>query len=95
MLGECQKKPRKQIAAKIDGLERDPSSQGRPLVDALTGFRRVAAAGRYRVVFHVDDRNEDDTHVVTVVAVGIRKDGDKSDVYAIATRLMEKGELLK
>jgi len=48
----------------------------------------VRAAGqRYRIIYTV----EEDRVLVLVVYVGIRKEGDKNDVYAIAKKLLRAG----
>lgn len=71
------------ITRKIDALELEPDKQGKPLSRDLTDYRAVRAAGqRYRVIYHVALLEE----VVTVVVVGIRKEGDKRDAYRIAAR---------
>lgn len=71
------------ISRKIVGLELEPDKQGKPLRKDLTNFRVVRAAGqRYRVVYHVAMLE----NVVTVVVVGIRKEGDKRDAYRVANK---------
>ena len=90
MLSESPRKAAKKIASKIDGLKSDPAKQGKPLRDDLNGYRSIAAAGRYRIIYFV---SEDDA-IVTVVATGIRKDGDKSDVYELAAKIQNNGDLL-
>ena len=78
----------RQIANRIRGLHESPEQQGRALWGELSGHRRVrAASGRYRVVYRVSrDRLE-----VTVVAVGIRREGSKRDVYRLACRMAKRG----
>lgn len=50
----------------------------------LAGYRSVRAVGqRYRVIY----RLEEDRVLVLVVAVGIRRQGAKSDVYELARKL--------
>ena len=46
-----------------------------------------AIGQRYRIVFKV----ERERVIVIVVAVGIRKGDDRSDIYQIAARLMRSG----
>ena len=71
-------------------LDHDPDKQGKPLLGELTGFRSVRVVGkRYRIVYRVERREV----VVAVVAVGLRKDGDKHDVYALAKKLLKQGLL--
>ena len=78
----------RQIANRIRGLRESPEQQGRALWGELSGHRRVrAASGRYRVVYRVSrDRLE-----VTVVAVEIRREGSKRDVYRLAYRMAKRG----
>ena len=78
----------RQIANRIRGLRESSEQQGRALWGELSGHRRVgAASGRYRVVYRVSrDRLE-----VTVVAVGIRREGSKRDVYRLAYRMAKRG----
>lgn len=62
-------------------LKTDPMLQGKPLTDELQGYRSVRAAGqRYRIVYRVFEQDGE----VVIVVVGIRKEGDKTDAYAIA-----------
>ena len=68
----------KMIANKIDGLALYPSSQGKPLRKELSGLRSLKMA-RYRVIYAVNEP----TRVVTVRAIGIRKEGDRLDVYEV------------
>lgn len=71
-------------------LDHDPEKQGKPLLGELTGFRSLKAVGtRYRIVYHVERREV----VVAVAAVGLPKDGDKHDVYALAKKLLKQGLL--
>ena len=71
-------------------LAKSPEKQGKPLIGELNGFRSVRAAGqRYRIVYRVERREV----VVAIVAVGKRKEGDKSDVYALAKKLVRLGLL--
>ena len=71
------------IERKIDELETEPEKRGKPLGDDLAAYRVVRAAGqRYRVVYQVAMLEG----VVTVVVIGIRKEGDKRDVYRVASK---------
>ena len=68
----------------------EPEKQGKPMSDALTGFRSVRAVGqRYRVIYQVQEK----AVVVLVVTLGLRKEGDKQDVYAVAESLARAGML--
>ncbi len=79
---------RNNLFERIEELAKDPENQGKPLRNELSGLRSVRAIGqRYRIVFRV----EREQVIVIVVALGIRKDGDRSDIYQIAARLMRSG----
>lgn len=74
----------------IDGLKIDPDRQGAPLVEDLLGYRKLRAVGqRYRVIYTLDDS----TNAVFVVAIGIRKEGSKDDIYELAKKLLRRGLL--
>lgn len=83
---------------KMDSLRQaDPRKAGKALVGPFQGFRRLTY-GRFRAIFVVtEERLVSGVHVfhvkVTVVAVGIRKDRDKHDVYKVAKKLVELGLL--
>ena len=71
------------IESKIDELATEPDKRGKALSGSLSDYRVVRAAGqRYRVVYQVAMLEE----VVTVVVVGIRKEGDKRDAYRVASK---------
>ena len=76
------------IVRRIDTLADEPEKQGKKLRGWLAGFVSVRAAGqRYRVVYRVNDREKR----VLVYTVGIRKEGSRRDVYALAERLVQRG----
>jgi mRNA interferase RelE/StbE len=75
------------IGDRIRQLAIEPAAQGKPLVGPLSGFYRVKVLKRYRVLYTV----EQETVTVYVVAAGIRKEGDKHDIYALAQRLIQQG----
>ena len=73
------------IAARISSLVRHPEQQGKPLMGEFSGFRSLRAVGqRYRIIFKVERQEV----IVFVVALGIRKEGSKQDVYEIARKLI-------
>ncbi|HEY9595109.1 MAG TPA: type II toxin-antitoxin system RelE/ParE family toxin [Spirochaetia bacterium] len=74
----------RKIVDKIRNLKDSPEKQGRALLGPLKGLRRVVAAGRYRVLYRV----EKEQVTVHVVAAGIRREGDKRDIYEIAQKLI-------
>jgi len=77
------------ILDRIKKLSDEPDKQGRKLVKDLSGFLSVHAAGRYRIIYKIDKR----TVIVYVLATGIRKEGDKRDIYKIAKKLLDAGLL--
>ncbi len=84
----------RRIQAKIDekirGLANEPEKQGKELGGELEGYRSVRAVGqRYRIIYRIDGENV----VVLVVALGIRKEGDKKDIYKLTQRLFKLGLL--
>ena len=83
---------RESISKRIDALADDPEKQGKPMIDELRGYRSIRAVGqRYRILYRV----EAERVIVVVVALGIRKEGDKKDVYELAKKLVRLGLLGK
>jgi mRNA interferase RelE/StbE len=82
-------KIRRAILNRIEGLSDEPDKQGKMLVKDLSGFRSIHAAGRYRIIYKIDKR----TVLIYILAVGIRKQGDKKDIYDIAKKLLTAGLL--
>lgn len=81
---------REKIADVLERLAEDPEKQGKALLGELTGYRAVRAAGqRYRIIYRV----EKERVIVIVVGVGVRKEGDRKDIYTLATKLFRQ-ELL-
>ena len=78
---------RNKIIETIDSLEFEPDKKGKPLIDDLIGFKSIRSVGqRYRVLYKVDN----DKIIVFVIALGIRKDGDKKDIYSLAKKLLKQ-----
>ena len=73
------------IVDRIEALKKDPEKQGKALVKRLAGLRSIHVAGRYRIIYKIDE----DSNVVQVVAAGIRKEDDKKDIYEVARRLLK------
>jgi len=81
---------REGISRRINALEHNPEEQGKALHDELRGYRSVRAVGqRYRIIYKI----EAEQVIVVVVTLGIRKEGDKKDVYALAKKLARLGLL--
>ena len=76
------------LKVKIRGLANLPDLQGEPLRDDFAGYRALHVIGnRYRIIYRVDQ----DIVSVFVVAAGIRKAGDKNDVYEVMRRYVRLG----
>ena len=84
-----EKKIQRMILDRIQNLSDEPDKQGKRLVKDLSGFRSIHAAGRYRIIYKVVEQ----TVIVYVLAAGIRKEGDKKDIYKIAKKLLNAGLL--
>ena len=79
---------REQLRNRIDGLAHEPEQQGKPMRDELFGFRSLRAVGqRYRIIYRVDRGRV----LVIVIAVGLRKEGDRQDIYRLAQKLVRLG----
>ena len=88
MLKGIEATARSQIIRKIEQLKDDPALLGKPLSGPLRDFRSVRAAGqRYRIVYRIEETKV----VVIIVAVGIRKAGDKKDIYELMKKLVKIG----
>lgn len=65
-------------------LSLHPELQGKPLGGDLAGLRSIRAVGqRYRIVYELFPED----HEVWVVTVGLRRAGDRDDVYEVAKHL--------
>lgn len=80
---------RGKILDAIAGLRQHPE-RGKPLVGELATYRSIRAVGqRYRILYQI----EAEKITIYVVAVGIRKEGDKGDVYELTKKLLRLGLL--
>jgi len=78
----------KSIINCIESLRDEPEKQGKPLSGNLAGYRSIRAfRQRYRIVYEVDA----DQCKVLIHVVGIRKEGDRMDVYVLAKRILRLG----
>lgn len=76
---------RTKLIERIDALQDNPGDQGKALLGELTGLRSVRAVGqRFRILYQINKTEV----VVCVVALGIRRDGDRHDIYALAQKLV-------
>lgn len=76
-------------------LRTEPLAKGKPLTGDLQGLRSLRAVGqRYRILYQVvvripppePDPPEVPAGRVTIVVIGIRKEGDKRDAYRVASK---------
>lgn len=82
------RRTRSAIVRRIDALSEEPEKRGKPLRGWLSGFVSMRAAGqRYRVVYKIEIEDKR----VLVYLVGIRKEGSRRDVYALAEHLVRRG----
>jgi len=80
----------RQIRSRIEALARDPEQQGKPLLGELQSLWSVRAVRqRYRILYRVDRGKV----LVLVVAMGLRKEGERRDIYALAKKLLRLGLL--
>lgn len=77
------KRTQRAISEGLLRLETEPAKRGKPLTDDLAGYYTIRLGGqRYRAVYSISISQG----VVTVVVIGIRKAGDKRDVYRVASK---------
>jgi mRNA interferase RelE/StbE len=74
------------LLTRLAQLADSPEQQGKPLRGDLTGYRSIRAIGqRYRIVYQIVEEQV----LVVVVAMGRRKDGERQDVYELASKLVK------
>ncbi|MGK7928286.1 MAG: type II toxin-antitoxin system RelE/ParE family toxin [Spirulina sp.] len=77
---------REGIGKRIERLKSEPEKQGKALKDVLKGYRSIRAIGqRYRIIYAI----EQERIVVLVIGIGLRREGDRSDIYATIERWLE------
>ncbi len=91
------KRIQRNIVNRLSRLEKEPEKQGEPLSGNLEGYRSIRAANeRYRIIYRIkdadteDDQPKDKEPIVSVEFVGIRREGSKSDVYVLFSKLVER-----
>ena len=90
LTGITDRRIREKIIAVIDRLAEEPEKQGKAMLGELAGLRSIRAVGqRYRIIYTV--KNEE--IIVVVVAVGIRRDGARDDIYNLTKKLLRLGLL--
>lgn len=79
---------KEKIGERINKLAEDPIKQGKALGAELTDLYSVRAAGqRYRIIYSLDGEKI----LILIVGVGIRREGSKTDIYALAKKLVRLG----
>lgn len=81
---------REKLKERLRALSSDPELQGKALTGDLAGYRSLRAVEqRYRILYKIEAARV----MVYVVAVGLRREGSKSDVYELAKKLLRLGLL--
>ncbi len=84
MLGAIINPHRSTLLERIGELKTDPEKQGKRLLASLKGYRSLRV-GHYRAIYQVQRSKI----TVLVVEVGMRKEGDKADVYELVRKLLD------
>ncbi len=75
------------ISKRIEQLKLEPNKQGKALSGVLKGYRSIRVLGqRYLIVYQVNEAKI----VVTIVGAGIRKEGDKKDIYRVLNKFFSE-----
>ncbi len=83
-------KTQNQIINKIESLKKEPLLLGKPLKGPLKEFRTIRAAGQgYRIIYRVLEKEI----IVVLIAIGLRKEGDKKDIYELMKKYLKTGLL--
>ena len=70
----------KVLRKRIEQLKIEPDKQGKALSGRLRSYRSIRAVGQcYRIIYRIDQEKI----IVIIIGVGIRKEGDKKDIYQI------------
>ena len=90
-IAKLDNKSQQQVLQKIEVLKEYPLKVGKPLKGNLQDYRSIRAVGqRYRIIYQVKETEVE----VIVVAVGIRRDGDKkNDIYELMKKYVKIGLL--
>jgi mRNA interferase RelE/StbE len=88
MLGDIgDERERRAVLARVQKLAQDPEGQGKALVGEFMGLRSVRAVGqRYRIVFRVNLEAVE----VLIVGVGLRRAGNRRDIYERLVRARKR-----
>ena len=87
-INQLDNKSQNQVIKKIESLKNNPTEVGNQLKGNLKEFRSIRSIGqRYRIIYKV---NELDILVV-IIAIGVRKDGDRRDIYQLMKKYVKIG----
>ena len=69
-------------------LKENPLEIGKQLKGNLKDYRSIRSVGqRYRIIYKVCETEV----IVVIAAIGIRKDGDKKDIYELMKKYVKIG----
>ena len=90
-IAKLDNKSQQQVLQKIEVLKQYPLKVGKPLKGNLQDYRSIRAVGqRYRIIYQVKENEIE----VIIIAVGIRRDGDKKrDIYELMKKYLKIGLL--
>ena len=90
-IAKLDNKSQQQVMEKLEILKEEPVKVGKALKGNLQNYRSIRSVGqRYRIIYQVKETEIE----VIVVAVGIRRDGDKkNDVYELMKKYIKIGLL--
>ena len=90
-IAKLDNKSQQQVLQKIEVLKEYPLKVGKPLKGNLQDCRSIRAVGQqYRIIYQVKENEIE----VIIVAVGIRRDGDKKrDIYELMKKYLKIGLL--
>ena len=90
-IAKLDNKSQQQVMEKLEILKEYPLKVGKALKSNLQNYRSIRSVGqRYRIIYQVKETEIE----VIVVAVGIRRDGDKkNDVYELMKKYIKIGLL--
>ncbi len=87
-LKKLDRRTQTQVISKIERLKEEPLLLGKQLKGPLKELRSIRAAGqRYRIIYRVFETEI----LVVIIAVGIRRAGDKKDIYELMKKYIRTG----